>query len=277
MNANMHGRFFAATKRRPLCLLALALLTLPLRALAAPLPGLVGLIPEAATAELALEGRAVRSGFGTAAPALLPRHPAAETIRAALATEPRTVLVEAIFLYGRPAPTDGAAEFRTLYGLLRAVSSLEGIEYWSESRKTMRTFYAESYRIDGPETRRRLPDEALGPGPLPSEEAIFVFQRDLSFGANVYRYAFRALPGAIALESSNLTRMSYGLVPVLGPDKLRVRLLVIPAAEGILFYVASAADAASVPGLKAKLESSFANRAEALFRWFSRSLSSAAR
>ncbi len=46
------------------------------------------------------------------------------------------------------------------------------------------------------------------------------------------------------------------------------RSLVIPLKEGILFYAASAANSPPVPFLNGKLEDSFSNRAEALFKWF---------
>ena len=68
------------------------------------------------------------------------------------------------------------------------------------------------------------------------------------------------------MKSSNLTRMSYGIVPVLAPGALATRLLVIQAEDAILFYAVSGA---SAPGIfTGKLEESFFNRAEALFRWF---------
>ena len=102
---------------------------------------------------------------------------------------------------------------------------------------------------------------------LPAAETLFAFQRDLSFGANTYRYDYATFPGAVSVKSSNLTRMSYGFVPVLPPNGLATRLLVIQADDGILFYAVSGA---SAPGIfRGKLEESFANRAEALFRWFS--------
>ena len=235
------------------------------------------LLPPAFLADFARDGKLVRAAMGKAEPGLLPAHPAAEAVRGALASEKPSVLVEAVFLYKRPVPVDPAAELRAVYGILGAINTLEGVEYWSESRKTMRVFYAESYRVDGPETRRRLPDSAPPAGALPASEGFFAFQRDLSFGANVYRYEYRSLPGAILLESRNLTRMSYGIVPVLGPEALGVRLLVVPAEDGILFYAASSASAALVPGLRGKLENSFSNRAEALFRWFSARMAAAAK
>jgi hypothetical protein len=182
-----------------------------------------------------------------------------------------SVLVEAVFSLPRAKPEGAAAtagELASIYGILKSLGSLQGIEYYSASHKAMRILYAESWIVDGPGSKTRLPDPAPpASGSLPSAETLFAFQRDLSFGANSYRYDYAVFPRAVLLRSGNLTRMSYGIVPVLAPEALAMRLLVIQADDAILFYAVSGA---SAPGIfKGKLEESFSNRAEALFRWFS--------
>jgi hypothetical protein len=226
--------------------------------------------PEAYAAAL-VSGRAVR--LGKSSPTLLPAHPAAASLREAIAAEAPPILVEAVFLLPRRAPETQAArdaELASIYGIMRSIGTLEGIEYYSASRKKMRTFYAESYLIDDPKTRNRLPDPAPpAPGAIPRGESFFAFQKDLSFGANVYRYDFESAVGAVRVSATNLTRMSYSLVPVMASEALKTRLLVIQADDAIVFYAASGAVA---PGIfKGKLEDSFSNRAEALFKWFSAS------
>jgi hypothetical protein len=68
------------------------------------------------------------------------------------------------------------------------------------------------------------------------------------------------------MTSVNLTRMSYKLVPVLAPNAFVTRVLVVQAQDAILFYIECGADAPVI--IKGKLEESFTNRAEAVFRWF---------
>jgi hypothetical protein len=246
-----------------------AFLLLLVSALGARAQPIAALLPPEAAALLASSGKAVRSG--SSAPAFLPLHPSSAAIRDAIGAEKPSVLVEAVFaLHGaKPAsPAARSAELASIYGILRSLGSLEGIEYYSASRKTMRTFYAESYVIAGPESKARMPDpKAPAPGNLPAAETLYAFQRDLSFGANTYQYDYASYPDALILKSTNLTRMSYGLVPVMAPKALATRLLIVQADDGILFYAESGA---SAPGIfKGKLEDSFSNRAEALFRWFS--------
>jgi hypothetical protein len=239
------------------------------------LPSAADILGREVYAEIAAEGKAMRTS-ADAVPTLLPDHRSAEGMRTAIGSEKAGVLVETAFLLRGKASEDTAARRRQLasiYGLMRSFSSLQGIEYYSISHGRMRTLYAESYRIDGPDSRQRMPDPPLPPPDgIPTAETLYAFQRDLSFGANVYAYSFACMPEAVRVEVTNLTRMSFAVIPVLAPYALHTRLLVIQAAEGIIFYVESNAAA---PGfLRSRLGESFANRAAALFAWFEKASAS---
>jgi hypothetical protein len=234
---------------------------------AAPALKTADLLGAGVCAEIAVKGRAARVDSSLE---LLPKHPSAAGIRAAIAAEKPGVIVESAFLLPRQrveGAAGEAAELASIYGAMRSFGSMQGIEYYSASRKKMRTLYAQSYRIDDEKNRTKLPDQPYpSVGSIPSNETFIVFQEDLSLGANVYRYAFTSFPDAVFVETTNLTRMSYSIVPAVSPGGFRTRVLVIQADDAILFYAASTAD---VPGfLRTKMGESLSNRAEALFRWF---------
>ncbi len=218
---------------------------------------------------LSTMGKVVRVAY-KGDPSLLPDHPGSAALKSAIMATTPSIMVETLFALARTRPQDPAAaatELAGIYGYLRAIGSLQGIEYWSASRNELRTFYAESYRIDDPVTRKRLPDPpAPLPGKIPASESLFAFQRDLSFGSNVYSYAYSYSEDNFIVTQTNLTRMSYGLIPIIARGALSTRLFVIRADDAIVFYAVSGADAPGV--FKSKLEVSFSNRAEALFRWF---------
>lgn len=236
------------------------------------LPLLASLLDAASIAHLNADGRLVSSKSGEAASTVTIglRHPGFDSLKNDIRREKPGILAETLFLLPRPAPSDAAEELLRIYRQLTALGSLQGIDYWSESRHVWRTFYAESWRIADPSSHVRLDDEIVEI--IPSVKTIFAFQRDLSFGSNTYRYDYRLIGGigasAILLVQTNLTRMSYGIIPVLGVEGLKTRILVLPAQEGILFYAVSAANAPPIPILGGKLEDSFSNRAAALFKWF---------
>lgn len=248
---------------------ATALAALLLAAAAAPLAALPAgaVLGREALATLSAGGelRAASSGRA-AAPSLAPDHPAARALRDELTREAPDVVVEALFLWRKPRAAAPSAELLEAYNVLRAIGTLQGIEYYSASRKAMRLFYEYSSLIDGPETKAPTPDRRLDA--LPRAETLYARQKDLSFGDNLYRYDFTSGADYIASLSTNLTTMRYGIVPVAAPEALRVRSLAILVDEGIVFYAVSSAKAAVVPGVRAKLESSFGNRAEAVYDWF---------
>jgi hypothetical protein len=248
--------------------LALAVLApAPLPAEGATASDIVG---AAAYAEVQAKGKAV-STSADAAPSLLPSHAAAAGIRASIAAEKPGILVETVFVLPRKKPSDPAArkaELAAIYGAMRSFGTLKGIEYYSMTYKKMRVLYTESYRIDDEVRRSPLPDP---PPPeaeaLPATETILALQKDLTLGSNVYRYQFRGYSDAVLVEATNLTRMTYGIIPMVAPGGFKSRLLVIAADDAIVFY--SASEAATSGIARTRLGESLSNRAEALFRWFS--------
>ena len=199
--------------------------------------------------------------------ALAPQVPGLENTRSALeAMEPK-VGVEALFLLRERLTGDSEAERDlSLYNIFRSVSTMEGIEYYSASRGRMRIFYEESYAVAGPESREPLPDPTVSE--IPRRDRIHVYQRDSSFGRNVYTVEYVRREDAYLMSMTNLTRMYYGIFPVVAPENLEIHLTVVETEEGYLFYGACGVEVISLFGLEDRAKDSFYNRIEALYRWF---------
>ena len=203
---------------------------------------------------------------------LIPRHNEleriAETVRKDL--EP-SVMVETLHLYEKPPNAEKTgftqAEFTALYNRAIAISTLQGIQYYSASRGAMRTLYEISSVIDGPLTKRSLPDPSY-PNP-PLELTLYVRQKDLTFGDNIYQYNYKFLPGALIFFQENLSTMSTGIIPAVGKNKLRSCLALLDAGDYLVIYAVSMAKTVSLPGLKDRIGDSFSNRAEAVIQWIS--------
>jgi hypothetical protein len=175
--------------------------------------------------------------------------------------------VEALFAFDPPAALAREPEQgRYIYNVLRSVSTLEGIEYYSASRKRMRTFFYESYAIATPDSREPLPDPTVQT--VPEKDAILVYQRDSSMGANVSRLTYRYTGDAVAISIENLTMMHYYLVPLVAPGNLHMHLMVIPGEEEFLFYGVCGVKAHNFLGLAQRKRASFYNRIKAMYAWF---------
>lgn len=246
--------------------LALCLSCLAVPAFAAPA---ASFLAPGAYAELMASGELRASSTGKEAGLSLAfSHPALAAIKADLASEGPDLVVEALFSWKKPRSGDRGAELLAAYNVIRSIGSMKGIEYYSASRKAMRLFYEESSLASGPDGKVPLPDSPRAA--LPASERLFARQKDLSFGDNVYRIDLRTGPDYVLSVTTNLTAMRYGILPVAGPERLTVRVLIVVADDAILFYVMSSARVAVIPGMRGKLEDSFGNRAAAVFAWFGR-------
>jgi hypothetical protein len=204
-------------------------------------------------------------------PRLLPRHgPVREIIENARESLDPGIMVETLYLYKKPAaaerPLWSEAERIRIYNGILALSTLTGLQYYSASRKTMRTFYESSHVIDDPSVKTFIPDPVFQI--VPSRFKTFARQKDLTFGDNTYQYYYYSFPGALILVQENLTSLNYGIVTAVGKNRLRSAMAVIDAGEYLLLYAVSMAKAASLPGMKERIGNSFSNRAEAMFKWF---------
>ena len=209
--------------------------------------------------------------FKAPTPRLVPRHEAARMLlEAALNEVGPSFFVESLYLYKKPPQAATGLwsenERRSLFNHVLALSTLRGIQYYSSSRKAMRTFYELSTVIDGPDTRRPLADPA-GVGLLPVF-TLYARQKDLTFGDNIYKYTYHNLPDALVFVQRNETALSMGIIPAVGKGNLRSLVAVIDAEAYLLVYLSSMAKAASLPGMNQRVGQSFSTRADAVSRWF---------
>ncbi|MDR2433436.1 MAG: hypothetical protein LBD47_02560 [Treponema sp.] len=201
---------------------------------------------------------------------ILPRH---EELRRVIAETmdslSPSIMVETLYRYQKPRTAAGGwsdAERAALFNQALALSTLTGTEYYSASRGAMRTFYESSRVIDGPDTKKILPDPVYSVPP-PSL-TLYARQKDLTFGDNIYRYSYLSVADAFFCVQENLTALTAGIIPAVGRNKLRNVMAVIDCGDSMLIYLVSMAKAVSLPGMGERIGNSFTNRVEAMLKWF---------
>ena len=180
-----------------------------------------------------------------------------------------SLFVEALFLYRKPASQASAwssAQRTGLFNQLTALSTLTGIQYYSISSNSMRTFYELSQVIDNPANKRALPDPVFSAPP--ASLTLYARQRDLIFGDNIYRFDYRTNANAFVFLQENETSMTYGIIPVVGRNRFRSVMAIFDTEDSLLIYAAAMAKAASVPGMGERISSSFTSRVTAVLTWF---------
>jgi hypothetical protein len=264
--------------REKTLLLTIAALTLFALALFAP-PGFSASLEDLAGPERAAALRSAESGAAESVltevqlkkpgPLLLPAHGdlrrlIAETMDS---LEP-SLLVETLAVYKKNQARGWTeTERAALFNQLTALSTLTGTQYYSASRKAMRTFYESSTVIDDPAGKKAVPDPVYAEPP--PALTLYARQKDLTFGDNIYRYDYRTAADAVLFTQENLTAMNAGIIPAVGKNKLRTVMAVLDAGDCLLIYAASMAKAASLPGMGGRIGDSFSNRAQAIIKWFS--------
>ena len=180
-----------------------------------------------------------------------------------------TFFVESLYLYKKRPGTETAvgADIGKISIILRSLSKLEGIEYYSTSRKTMRTLYEKSYAIDNATAKKRIPDQTGGSA---DGVSIFAVQKDLTFGEYVYEYSYRQTEDTVAFFSRNVDAMKLKVIKVVDPERLRASLVVQDLGDYLLVYGLTRADFLAVPGIESKINASFSTRADAVYKWFIR-------
>ena len=217
--------------------------------------------------ELVLRGEISRTLWQGDAPTLVPDLPLkAEILADVTALEPG-VGVEVLALYNSgQQDLDSRENLLRIYNILRSVSTLEGIFYYSASRDKMRTLSEKSYLIDSPRSRRRLSDPVFSE--IPGIDSSYNLQKDLTFGENIYQSEYSSGAGYLASKTRNLTTLRYMLLPVIRPERSISYFILVPYRDQILFYGLTVARTMNFFGIERSREASFYNRIKAMISWF---------
>ena len=215
-----------------------------------------------------LNGSELRRSVGPGRlPQLLPAISLRERILRETASLSPTIGTEVLLLDPvNAAELESGPSLLKLYNLLRSVSRMKGIEYYSMSWKRMRTLFLESYAVDDPIAMNRLPDQLVEE--IPPSAFLYILQKDLNFGQNIYRSEYICEEGILALRNENLTPMRYLGMTLVPPLQSLTWLVLIPQGGNLLFYGLSCARTARFLGLEKNAENSFYNRLKAIYGWF---------
>lgn len=188
--------------------------------------------------------------------------PFAAEIAAGLTVKSPTVAIEGLFLFPRPAGDVGL----TLYNAVNALSSMEGLQYYSVSQKKMETLILASYRVSSVEKPQKLADPTFTA--VPAFQKAVVFQKDNRLGDGFSEVTWKALPGgALVLTLKNLQTLNYTILPLVDPGNLQMAFVVVPLADKVLVYGAMDGKTVSLMGLERSKDESFRNRMRALAGW----------
>jgi len=172
-------------------------------------------------------------------------------------------------LYRMPLPeTNGEDLMLHILQSISEVSSLEGILYFSGSRRVMYPYLEEAFPVEKKRSKNKIDDPVFSS--LPTEPTtLSVYQKDTTFGKAWYDVTYQVTGSAIRLSMVNTTTMRYKMFPVLRDHRLNIELIIIPREDDLLFYGLAAFKLGNTFGIEIDLDESFDHRMSALQIWFS--------
>lgn len=210
----------------------------------------------------------MRYGKKEMLPALAPQTENASRILARWKQKKTVFMIENLYLYKKQADraVSGVNDVQRVNEIFHAVSTLEGLEYYSTSRKKMRTLYEKSYAVTPITAAKKTVYEKTADDFAATEQ--LVLQKDLTFGEFIYKYSYDADNDSAGFVCENTEKLKYGVFSLVAPYEMNAALVVIDFGDYFLAYANTRANFAKMPGISEKLQNSFSTRADALYRWF---------
>ena len=132
-------------------------------------------------------------------------------------------------------------------------------------RKKMLTLYETSYVIDDPKTQGRVDDPIDNPA---ADFSVYVLQKDLTFGKNIYRYRFCTDADSAGFMSTNVGVLKYSIFKAMEPENLETSIAVTDLGEYLLIHMLTRADFTAPSVFRERVQNSFRTRGEAVYGWF---------
>ena len=149
--------------------------------------------------------------------------------------------------------------------VFRSFSKMEGMKYFSTTRKKEKILYEKAYTIANETSSEKIPDENKGNA---NGQVCFCYQEDASFGVCRYKVEYKQSQETLFALFTNVDTLGIGPFKAIFPGKMRINTIVIDCGDSILLYLGTDADSKKLPGIKGQLEDSFSSRMDAIYKWF---------
>ena len=201
------------------------------------------------------------------APTLIPTVSFQEKIERVYHQFNHQIGVESIFIL----PIEKTRTDLEVYNILRQISTLKGIQYYSKSRGRMRILFNETFYIKDTKHPRRLPDPIVGK--IPTESIIKIYQEDTTFDKYISEVRYIYDNGVFGLYFTNLTPLEYMFIDLVDPQKMKMSIVILQDQTNYLFYGICEVETFNLFGLAGSYEKNFYHRFKALFNWFEMNIS----
>ncbi len=150
--------------------------------------------------------------------------------------------------------------------ILRSVSKMEGMQYYSNGEKKWTTLYKDAYCISGPKEKDRIEDNIAGNA---NGLVQYCLLNDNSLGKTNYKVSYFQTENEISMRLENTTAVSYGPIKAVKPENLHINLVMTICDDYVVIYMNVKANFLSLGFLEKRMQRSLLARLDAIFNWFS--------
>jgi len=160
----------------------------------------------------------------------------------------------------------------SIFNTMRSISTQEGITYISHrAGNKPKELIEKSWYLENPKSRSSVADPVSTS--VPSNAEYFVYQKDSSFGSNIYRYTYTTSETEIFVNVVNLETMRvFGIFKAVDKEQLAIAMSTTQVDEGLLLVAMATIEGrdpqVKVLGISVDLPSAFTRRTTALGEWF---------
>ena len=149
--------------------------------------------------------------------------------------------------------------------VVRSISKMQGMTYYSTTKKKECVLYEKTYMIAGPKDKTKIADQNTGNA---DGQISYCLQDDNSFGVNTYKLSYFQKGDTLLCNFSILDKMGLGPFKAIYPGKMVINILVIDCGDDLLLYLNTDLDSVKFPGIKAQITDSMSSRMDAVYKWF---------
>ncbi len=149
--------------------------------------------------------------------------------------------------------------------ILRSLSSMKGIQYYSNTDKKWQTLYHESTFIDDTKSKKALPDPLLEDV---NDKDYYFLQLDNSLGTLMYRVNYRELSDQMLLTFTLAEPVKVGFITGIKSGNFKICVEVYKEGDDLYIYIVGKAKYQNVPFVEDRSNKSFNARIDAIYNWF---------
>lgn len=203
-------------------------------------------------------------------PSLTPRSPLAEKVASSWPEgQKKPVFVdEELYLVSKSQLGSGNAALTTIdYAskILRSISKMQGLRYYSHTEKKWDTLYKEAYCIKGAKDRIRVDDDVSGTA---EGKVVYCMQKDNSFGKIYSRVTYHQRPDEVCASFVNVSDVYVGPIKAIDEGNLRINIVIMDCGEDMLVYMLVQSEFPALKILEKTMYNSFSARLDAIYTWF---------